>query len=356
MLPPVTPLRFSPTTEKVQADEATTNAELVEQLLKISQITYADGQKALRSVHAKSHGILTGTLTVADDLSPVLAQGLFSATGDYPATLRFSTSPGDLLPDSISLPRGLAIKIEGVSGELLAGTQGTVQDFLLITGKTFLAPDSKHFLRSLKLLASTTDKAETLKVVLSAVLRGAERALEAAGGESGTLKALGGYPETHILGESFFSQAPLRYGDYIAKIGLFPASPELMALIDAPLDLNHDPDALRHAVKAFFATKTGAWDLRVQLCTNLEEMPVEDASKAWDEAKSPYVTVARLDVPAQDSWSETSRQAVDDGMAFSPWNGLAAHQPLGSIMRARRLAYPASANFRLEKNGCPFSR
>lgn len=114
MLPPATPLLFSSTTEKIQDDEATTNAELVEQLLKISQITYADGQKALRSVHAKSHGILTGTLTVAGDLPPVLAQGLFSAPGDYPATLRFSTSPGDLLPDSISLPRGLAIKIEGV--------------------------------------------------------------------------------------------------------------------------------------------------------------------------------------------------------------------------------------------------
>ena len=124
MLPPATPLRFSSTTEKVQDDEATTNAELVEQLLKISQITYADGHKALRSVHAKSHGILKGRLTVADDLPPVLAQGLFSAPGDYPATLRFSTSPGDLLPDSISLPRGVAIKLEGVSGELLAGTQG----------------------------------------------------------------------------------------------------------------------------------------------------------------------------------------------------------------------------------------
>jgi hypothetical protein len=64
--------------------------------------------------------------------------------------------------------------------------------------------------------------------------------------------------------------------------------------------------------------------LRVQLCINLEEMPVEDASNAWDEAKSAYVTVARLNVPEQESWSETLRQAVDDGMAFSPWNGLAA--------------------------------
>ena len=91
MLRPATPLRFSSTTEKVQDDEATTNAELVEQLLKISQITYADGHKALRSVHAKSHGILKGKLTVAGDLPPVLAQGLFSVRGDYPATLRFST-------------------------------------------------------------------------------------------------------------------------------------------------------------------------------------------------------------------------------------------------------------------------
>jgi hypothetical protein len=38
-----------------------------------------------------------------------------------------------------------------------------------------------------------------------------------------------------------------------------------------------------------------------------------------------------------ESWSETLRQPVDFGMAFSPWNGLAAHQQLGSIMRARRL-------------------
>src|SRR5216683_4198911 len=82
----------------------------------------------------------------------------------------------------------------------------------------------------------------------------------------------------------------------------------------------------------------------------------DDASKAWDEAKSAYLTVARLDVPKQEIWSETPRQAVDDGMAFSPWNGLAAHQPVGSIMRTRRLAYPASANFRLEKKGRPFSR
>jgi hypothetical protein len=358
--PPTSPLRFSPAVEKIQPDEAQTHAQMVETLLKISATTYADGHKALRSVHAKSHGLLNGKLIVRD-LPPVLAQGLFAKPGEYPTAMRFSTSPGDLLPDSVSTPRGLAIKVFGVEGARLPALDGTdtsadrTQDFALVTGKAFLAPDSKHFLRSLKLLAGTTDKAEGLKVVLSAVLRGTEKAIEAVGSESGTLKALGGYPETHILGESYFSQAAVRYGDYIAKIGVVPVSPSLVALTDQPLDLNHDRDALRNAVRSHFLGNGGTWEMRVQLCANLDDMPVEDTTVAWDEKKSPYVTVATLEVPPQDSWHGLLQQSIDDGMAFSPWHGLAAHQPLGSIMRARRHAYPASAKFRLGKNGCPFA-
>jgi hypothetical protein len=37
--------------------------------------------------------------------------------------MRFSTSPGDLLPDSVSTPRGLALKIFGVTGERLPGSE-----------------------------------------------------------------------------------------------------------------------------------------------------------------------------------------------------------------------------------------
>lgn len=353
--PPAAPQRYTPSVEEIQPDEEQVQAELVEQLLKISRITYEDGHKALRSVHAKSHGLLEGTFTVAADLPTVLAQGLFASPGSYRAVARLSTSPGDLLPDSVSTPRGFALKLFDVPGERLAESEAqTTQDFLLVTGKAFLTPDAAHFLRSLKLLAATTDTAPGLKTVLSRVLRSTESALEAVGGESGTLKALGGYPETHILGESFFSQVPLRYGDYIAKVGLVPASPALTALIDAPLELDKDPDALRHAVRDFFARESAAWDFRVQLCADIEAMPVEDASMAWDEAKSPYITVARLEFPRQDSWDEDRQRTLDDGTAFSPWNGLVAHRPLGSIMRARRTAYPASARFRMEKNGCPF--
>jgi len=82
-------------------------------------------------------------------------------------------------------------------------------------------------------------------------------------------------------------------------------------------------------------------------------MPIEDASVAWPEDQSPYVAVARLFVPQQNAWSAEGIKAIDEGMAFSPWHGLAAHRPLGSVMRARRPAYENSARFRAERNGCP---
>ena len=189
----VQPVRYSPDVETPEADEAETNRQLTETLLKISEITWKDSGHAIRSVHAKAHGLLNAELVIAEGLPPELAQGLFAKPGRYPVLMRFSTIPGDILDDSVSVPRGLGIKIVGVEADRLPGSEGdTTQDFLMVNGPAFAAPTAKAFLGNLKLLAGTTDKAEGLKKVLSAVLRGAEAALEAVGGESGTLKALGG--------------------------------------------------------------------------------------------------------------------------------------------------------------------
>jgi hypothetical protein len=69
-------------------------------------------------------------------------------------------------------------------------------------------------------------------------------------------------PPNHILGASFYGQAPIRYGDYMAKMALFPVSPELTALKETMVDVGHDPDALRTAVREFFGGKGGTWELR----------------------------------------------------------------------------------------------
>ena len=132
-----------------------------------------------------------------------------------------------------------------------------------------------------------------------------------------------------------------------------PVSPELTALTDQKVDLKNNPDGLREAVNQHFAKHGGIWEMRVQLATDIDKMPVEDATVIWPEALSPYVTVARIEVPAQPAWTEARAAVVDDDMSFSPWHGLAAHRPLGGIMRSRKPAYEMSAGFRARHNGCP---
>jgi hypothetical protein len=59
-------------------------------------------------------------------------------------------------------------------------------------------------------------------------------------------------------------------------------------------------------------------------------------------------------VRAQDSWDAARVERVDEQMRFDVWTGLAAHQPLGNINRARRDVYRHSADFRARFNGCPY--
>jgi hypothetical protein len=187
---------------------------------------------------------------------------------------------------------------------------------------------------------------------LSAIMRQVQKVIVAATGYPNvTVATLGGQPETHILGETFYSQAPLRFGDYIAKISVAPVSAELKALVQAPLSIKGAPNGIREAVIKFFSKNEGEWAVRAQLCTDLEHMPIEDASVVWSEERSPYRRIGRITIEPQVAWSEARAIAVDDSMSFAPWHGLAAHRPLGGIMRARKAAYEAAKEFRAERNG-----
>ena len=347
------PLDFDPAMELVGVDEAETIEAIRQSLLGISQTVYADTGHAMRSVHAKSHGLLRGTLTVIDGLAPSLAQGIFNAPKQFSVSMRLSTPPGDVLPDSVSLPRAAALQIHDVPGVRLSGDEaGATQDFVMVNGPVFLAPDTEHFLSSLKLLAATTDKAEGLKRMFSLCLRAADRLLQATGEPSAKVQALGGHPMTHILGETFYTQVPMLWGRHVAKLALVPVSTELIALQGKQLRLGEHPDGLREAVREHFVRHCAVWELRVQLCTDLASMPIEDATVLWPEEQSPFLAVARLDFPQQESWGPASPQ-LDDALSFSPWHGVVDHRPLGWVMRARKDTYRSSAEFRRSRNACP---
>nr|WKF60868.1 hypothetical protein HUO10_005390 [Paraburkholderia busanensis] len=204
----VHPLLFNTTFEQIPEDEAETTRQLVEVMHEILETTSQHYQHGVRSVHAKSHGLLDGEMTVLAGLPPELAQGVFAKPGTHKVVMRLSTYPGDLLDDSVSTPRGLALKILDVDGARLPGSEtGTSQDFVMVNAPAFTAATPKAFLTNLRLLAKTTDRAPTGKKILSAVLRGAEKVVEAVGGESGTLKSLGGHPDAHSRRDVLHSRA-----------------------------------------------------------------------------------------------------------------------------------------------------
>lgn len=348
------PVRYHADVETIASDERETIAELCSAFDVILERTAEDYGHAVRSVHAKAHGVLVGELTIDANLPPELAQGLFAKPGTHKTLLRMSTNAGDVLPDAISLPRGLAMKVFDVEGERLPGSEGTAQDFVMVNGTVFQAKTADKFLGNLKLLAKTTDRLEGTKTVMSSVLRGVRGALETVGIESAAINSLGGAPNVEPLGETYYSVTPFRFGDYIAKFSMKPVAPAMTALTGELIDVDGRRDAIREEVQAEMRGIDAEWEFRVQLCRDLDRQPIEDPTVEWDEAEAPFHKVGTVRVAAQDSWDPTQVQQIDEETRFAVWTGIAAHQPLGNINRARNEPYRHSADFRARVNACPY--
>ncbi len=347
-------VRYHPGLEVKQANEDATIDAIVESMLRVNTKVFDKHRHATRDAHAKSHGVLKGRIDVYDNLPEPLRQGIFAAPATYPVVLRLSTAPGDLHSDRIAAPRGMAIKLLGVQGaQLLPGREAArTQDLLLVNHPVIAFGHAAAYLKTQKLLEQHADDPEAVRRILAAVAHGGSKALHLLGIENPVVDTLGA-PNNHILGETFYSMAAIRYGDYVAKVCAAPLSDNVRALTGQPLRDDAGDSELRDLVVDFFRTQGAEYELRVQLCTDIGKMPIEDASVRWDENDSPYLPVAKLTLPAQEAFSPARRVFADDVLSFNPWQGIAAHQPLGSIMRARIRAYETSTRFRHEMNAQP---
>ena len=143
----------------------------------------------------------------------------------------------------------------------------------------------------------------------------------------------------------------MRHGDYVAKIRVAPVTENTTRVIHRELDLRGRPDVLYPTLVDELQASAFDFDLQVQLCTDLEAMPVNDTTVEWPEKLSPFVTVGRVHVPRQDL-SGTGNFEKTDALAFNQWRVTEEHRPLGEIMRVRRI-YSASAKVRRTLNRQP---
>ena len=345
------PIRYSPEVEHIPVDEQETIDKIGTMMTEMADTVWEKRGAAMRATHAKATGLLKGELVVTADLPDELAQGMFAHPGRYEVLIRFSQGPSNPVPDKASGQRGMSLKVLGVAGPHVAGSrETTTQDWVLAPDPTFVSPNAKAFLRNFRAgAANTPSLPEGAVVGLSRAARGAEAVLEAVGGESANLLLIGRQP-THPASHPYYSQAPVRYGAYIAKVAAYPTAQTLAATGNPKVDTSGDDDAFRTVMLDFFAQHSAEFDLRVQLCTDLSTMPVEDASVEWPEEGSPYRTVARLTLPEQNTFSNERRRYFEERLAFNPIHALEDHRPLGSVQRARMQAYLQAQRFRQRTN------
>lgn len=319
-------------------------------MTKQSQTVEKREHHAVRASHAKSTACVTGELIVADGLPPEFAQGLFASGGTYPVAVRFAQGPGETLGDRVSTHRGMSIKVFNALGEKLPGHDADTQDFVLATGPTFPSGTAKGFLRDGTVIGGSAGLPETTKSAVSSTMRNFNKVLHAFGANS-SFADFFGHPFSHPLADAYFSQAPMRWGDFVAKVAAVPASPAQDALRDWRLDPHEDEDGFRRAAVATFGERDIVFELRAQLWTNEATQPIEDASVEWPTDESQYRTVATLRLPRQTAYSPERVRYFDELMTFRPAHSLAAHRPLGSVMRARLQVYKALSAFRHRENG-----
>lgn len=302
-----------------------------DELLEICRRTFQrprPGGSLARQFHAKTHACLEASLTIDPPADPRFRHGLFARPGRYAALVRFSNSffDDDTRPDA----RGMAIKLTGVNGEVCAGAPSGQQDFVLMNEATGPARDAAEAMELFRALDGiprvTATKILAPRYLFPSLLPWRIRWRYLAFLGLSGLRHLRG----HDLAQATYnSVTPYRLGDGATK---FLLRPDRAAKARAP---SRGPD-FRSRLQASLDTGPIGFEFCLQPRI-VDSDPIEDARRAW---RSPVRVVGRLEIPPQDV---ATTVALGDSLSFSPWNCLAAHEPLGSINALRRAAYAASA-------------
>lgn len=316
--------------ETIPADEAERHERLAV-VLRDLQLERAKKRPMGRGLHYKAHGGLRASLEILPDLPGWAKVGIFAAPGSFRAYVRFSNGAGQPQRDKTEDVRGFALKVVGVPGEkLIPGMQDAVtQDFLAILTQTTPFVSAEEFVAVSVAFAGPPWRAPW--TLLRAT--GLRRFLPLLG----ALKEFVGVKAPSLAEATFYTPAPIRWGDYAVKYSFVPQNAAA-----APSEDDRNP--LRIDLAERLRRGPLVWELRVQPYVNPTATPIEQATVAWDASASPWVPVARLTLPQQDPDSEAGQRlaAEVERMSFDPWHAPVAFRPLGEAMRARSAAYRES--------------
>lgn len=355
-------VRYSPEIETIDPHIDELMAQIIEfweRKGRESPTTEGTG-RAVRGAHAKAIGVVKAEVEILDDVPAAYAQGIYATPGRHGAVIRFSSASNHLGPDALLGPvLGFAIKIFDVDGTKLVEDEpnSTTFDLVLKNNPTFIANTAKHYLfiqeignNSAKYLArGKAGFHELLTDLLTG--KGTLEPSEWAWDELFAFVKAAQTPVRNPLLSTYWTMAAVRHGDHVAKIRVAPAAESAAHVIHRELHLDSAPDVFGPTLVDELKARAFDFDLQVQLCTDLDAMPVNDTTVEWPEKLSPFVTVARVHVLRQDI-SGPENFEKGDALAFNQWRVTDDHRPLGEIMDVRRI-YSASAKVRRTLNHQP---
>lgn len=322
------PLAYGETTSG-QMDTMPIDQLVAEMNLRVEAITLAESEKGTvpRFNQPKSVACLEGEFRVHENIPGELRHGLFAQPGSYPAMLRFANATRR--DDSKKDIRGLSIKISRLKGEVSWGEPG-IQDFLFNSYPALFVATPEEFLSFMRARQDHNELGFFLNPLdahlkaLWIVFRAQKRHLSP-------------------LDIRYWSTVPFRLGtsgEQVVKYSLTPCSNYTTTKV-----VNPGENQLRAAIAAHLQQGPACFHFGIQKQTDPKTMPLDDASVIWDEKKSPFQTVATISIENQ-VFDDPDSMATCERLAFNPWQGLAAHEPVGRMNAVRRQVYQSAARLR----------
>jgi len=309
----------------IPPEEAAATASVNENIRASVQAGFDKNGRAFRDAHRKAHGCVQAKFTVLDKLPSKVAQGLFAAPKSYNAVVRFSNGSGSSADDHSADGRGMAVKVMGVGGlKLLDDEQSAgTQDFLMINHPVFFVRNAKDYVAFQKAGSSGLGLLGWLTTHIFH--------------EGAIIIATGSKKVINPLNSRYWSMTPYKLGTEQMKYSAKPCAG----------GTSDTADRLRENMTAQLSTGAACFDFMVQ--TRTPDMPIEDPTIEWKEAKSPFVPVARIEIPAQTPEAAETCEA----RSYTPWHSIAEHRPLGGISRVRKEVYLTVSKLRHQLNNQP---
>ena len=302
--------------------------------------------RAVRDAHAKGYGVVKAEVEVLGHLPAEYAQGIYAVPGKHGALIRFSNGQPHAGPDMLLGPvAGMALKIFDIDGPTVLEDEpdtGTF-DYATINAPVFFCNTVEHYLFIEDLFIEAGQ-------YFSQGRQGQHRFFRDWVTGKGTLDeddwaweellafvSLAQIRPVNLLLSNYWTMGAVRHGDYITESASlrYPSSP---AGWPGTSRSGGGSGGIPPGAGSGTAPTPLQFDIQVQLCADINRMPVEDVTVEWPEQLSPFVTAAKVRIPQQDISGDDNLEKMD-ALSFTPWRVTAEHSPLGNIMRARKEVY-----------------